>query len=279
MNIKKLIFLALFFLSALLPVYAGQNKTEAVSPYPAIIVTPDKKEMVFIPSKTKGFYIDKYEITFGEFARFVKETDYEIVNWTLSGQGSYQYKGSFDDSLALEDYIESMKKHGIEKMPVICVTLDDAKAYAKWAGKRIPTVEEWMLAAGGRNKYKYSWGKRFRNKTKDIFYDLALKREKTFEKMSLPCDSKARAFDKTDWGNRFVYGMGTQPFEWTVTKNPKKNAKEDEYIIKGAMYNPLIHYFEYEMRNSHETLGQSFYRFSSVGFRCVLDVDRIEVER
>jgi len=277
MNTRKLtpvIFAVLIWSACFLPVrsYGKQHV------YPSVILTPaDNKEMIFVPAgpKTKAFYIDKYEVTFGDFAKFVKASDYSIVNWDLSGKGTYQYKGSFDDALALEDYIDSIAKYGIKDMSVICLTLDDAKAYAKWAGKRIPTEAEWSLAAGGVNHYKYAWGKKYRIKTKDTFYDLALKREKLFEKMSPPCNSPDRAFDRTDWGDRFIFGMGTQPFEWTVSKSKKEKNK---YIIKGSMYNPLVHYFEYEMRNSHKTLSEGFYRFNSVGFRCVLDSDMIKVK-
>ena len=51
---------------------------------------------------------------------------------------------------------------GKEEHPVVYVDLDDARAYAAWAGKRLPTEEEWQYAAEGQDRSRYPWGSAIR---------------------------------------------------------------------------------------------------------------------
>ena len=85
------------------------------------------------------FYMDAYEVTVGQFEKFLKASDYKPdrpINWNEV----YQYSPT-------------------EKHPMIYVTWFDATAYAKWVGKRLPTEAKWEFAArGGLVDKKYPWG-------------------------------------------------------------------------------------------------------------------------
>lgn len=94
------------------------------------------------PATLSRFAIDLTPVANAQFAEFVDTTNYRpkhpenfLRHWT----GGKPPAGKGDH-------------------PVVYVDLDDARAYAKWAGKRLPTEEEWQYAAQGPDGLKYPWG-------------------------------------------------------------------------------------------------------------------------
>ena len=96
--------------------------------------------------KAPGFWIDRYPVTRGQFARFLKATGHGFLTngWVV---GWRELSASWPPD-----------RPGAEALPMIGINADDAEAYTRWAGKRLPTEEEWELAARGTDGRLYPWG-------------------------------------------------------------------------------------------------------------------------
>lgn len=93
------------------------------------------------------FLIDETPVTNSQYHQFVKETGY------VSKVGL-----NF-----LKHWVNGEVPSGKEDHPVVYVSLDDARAYALWTGKRLPTEHEWQFAGQGNSKNIYPWGERMEN--------------------------------------------------------------------------------------------------------------------
>jgi serine/threonine-protein kinase len=90
-----------------------------------------------------AFYIDRYPVTNAQYALFVRTTGYA----SESGHES------------LAHFREGAPPRGLEAHPVVYVSWFDARAYAVWAGKRLPSEAEWEKCARGADGRRYPWGK------------------------------------------------------------------------------------------------------------------------
>ena len=148
--------------------------------------------------KVAGFWMDRHHVTNAEFRRFVQASAYVTTaerkpDWeTLKVQvppgtpkpedsalvpGAMVFVGT-EHEVPLNDYSQWWRfvpgadwKHpqgpgssidGKDDHPVVQISYEDALAYAKWAGKRLPTEAEWEFAArGGLEQATYAWGDEF----------------------------------------------------------------------------------------------------------------------
>ena len=90
----------------------------------------------------RPFYIDKFPVTNAEFKKFLDATHYRPQ----------------DDLNFLKDWARGTFPEGAANKPVTWVSLEDARAYAQWAGERLPHEWEWQYAAQGNDGREYPWG-------------------------------------------------------------------------------------------------------------------------
>src|SRR2546429_8119864 len=94
------------------------------------------------PMHIKSFYIDKYPVTNVEFKQFLDATRYHPN----------------DDLNFLRDWKDGTFPARWDHRPVTWVSIEDARAYATWVGKRLPHEWEWQYAAQGTDGRIYPWG-------------------------------------------------------------------------------------------------------------------------
>ena len=195
-----------------------------------------------------SFYIDKYPVTNADFKKFLDASH-------------YQPKDSVD---FLRDWKNGTYPEGWGNKPVTWVSLEDARAYAKWAGKRLPHEWEWQYAAQGTDGRIYPWGNDWNPKAVPV--------PDTGRIMASAADVDAHPAGASPFG---VMDMVGNVWQWT-------DEFTDEHTRAGILrggnhYQPQgsIWYFPQAYRNDEHgkllLMAPSYDRSGGVGFRCVMD--------
>ena len=200
------------------------------------------------PMQMKSFYIDKYPVTNAAFKKFLDATHYHPK----------------DDLNFLLDWKDGSYPEGWEKKPVTWVSQEDARAYASWAGKRLPHEWEWQYAAQGTDGRLYPWGNEW-------------------DDSAVPVADKSRTMRGPDAVDG--HPKGASPFGvmdmvgnvWQWTEEFVDEHTRGGILRGGSYYQPQgsIWYFPQAYTlNEHGKLllmSPSMDRSGGVGFRCVVD--------
>jgi len=195
-----------------------------------------------VPKKTiklKPFFIDRHEVTNSQYADFIDATRHHPPpHWR-----------------------HRMYPSGKANYPVLYVSYEDAKAYAKWAGKRLPTALEWEKAARGTDGRTFPWGNKFdpmKSATADSDLRLILGGVCSFNSANMV---ELAPGDISPYG---VRDMAGNVREWTSTPSAKDS---DAMAVKGASWVDLY----VNARAAHTEYIPKSAKSHIIGFRCVKD--------
>jgi iron(II)-dependent oxidoreductase len=198
--------------------------------------------------RVDAFHIDRCNVSNAEFARFLADSGYAPA----------------DPHNFLRHWVDGRPPAGWERKPVTWVALEDARAYAAWAGKRLPREWEWQLAAQGTDGRAYPWG--------DAWRDDAVPARNHGRTLLPPADGDAHPAGASPFG---VLDLVGNVWQWT---DEFQDTHTRAAILRGgSSYVPQTShwYFPQAWRlDQHGKLllmAPSKDRSGCIGFRCVVD--------
>jgi len=223
-------FAALFFLGAVAGAMSGCGAGEEAPPEDA----PSGMVWISGTDNTPGFFMDETELTVADFTAFVDSTDYvtEAEDFGWSGVFNYDSLGWLPIDGATWQYPLGPDSSAAQpNHPVTQLSLRDVNAYAKWAGKRLPTEAEWLHAASQSGRFKdFPWGEDMIPSGQPFpgnwwqgpfpFEDAVLD--------GFPGVAPVKSFPPAPNG---LYDISGNVWEWTTSRAP-----DGQYIIKGGSF-------------------------------------------
>ena len=216
-----------------------------------------------------SYFIDVHEVTNRQFEKFIIESGYKAEG---------PWKRGF--------------KKGYEEYPVRFVNWYDAKAYAKWAGRQLPTESQWEKAAKGSLNYTYPWGMDYKENKAHT------------DKKVLKGPTKIGSYPKgasqygcmdmagnvwewvNDWYDRFYYhNFSNEKVQKNVagpkdeaqpekrfldTKTAAGNERSTRKVIRGGGWAGSG---KENSRVSKRMMGNPKYWLNDTGFRCALSLN------
>jgi len=195
-----------------------------------------------------AFHIDRTPVTNAQFRRFIDATKY-------APRDAHHF---------LRDWRNGAPQPGWENKPVTWVSLEDARAYAAWAGKRLPREWEWQYAAQGTDGRAYPWGN-------------------TWDAQAVPAVNRGRHLLPPD--DVDAHPRGASPFGvldlvgnvWQWTDEYLDEHTRAAVLRGGSAYQPQTSHWYFPQAHRLDQHGKYLLmapckdRSGAIGFRCVVD--------
>ena len=189
------------------------------------------------------FYMDKYEVTVGEYTAFLRAP---------GRQG-------------LPDYVATYAPG--RQYPVVGVSWDDAEAYCRWAGKQLPTEAQWEKAARGTDRRQYPWGNEAVDGKRANYNGKADGYEYTAPVGSFPSGKSPYGIEDLA-GNVWEWVQDWYAADYyrrSPERNPVNDAPAEYRVLRGGGWldPPAL------VRAANRNRNAPVNRYRGVGFRCV----------
>ena len=216
-------------------------------------------EFVYQDGKAKieqPFEIDVYPVTNSQFETFIRDGGYRNKEFWTDNGWEWKEKESVELPRFWNDEKWNQPQH-----PVVGVSWYEAMAYAKWAGKTLPTEKQWERAARGMGGRKYPWGNEF-------------DKEK--------CNTKESGIERTTRVTRYpngispegCYDMAGNVLEWTRSRFKPEEDPDDFGLVRDRAQGPVLRGGAWGgvQGGARCAFRNGFYpdiRYYYAGFRCV----------
>jgi len=243
-----------------------------------------------------AFYIDKYEVSNGQYRDFIQQTGHAPPkSWVENGYivslkaeklqlvsvvklrnlVANMFRIDVDArKMTKPQLIEAIKKHfaELDKLPVTNVTWYDATEYCRVQGGQLPSESQWEAAARGNAGKRFPWGDEFR-------YGVSNTGEQDWPHSVAPVGSYAE--DKSEFG---AYDMAGNVSEWVsdwYQPYDGTSYKSDDFgekfkVFRGASFGGSGHYaLQHYQRGSYRLFMGPNSEFEDLGFRCVKPAGKV----
>ena len=194
------------------------------------------------------YWMDVYPVTNGQYRQFMEAGGYEKEEfWSEEGL-KWKKKEKRVQPDSWEDPKWNQPDH-----PVVDVSYFETEVFAKWAGKRLPTQQEWEKAARGTDGREYPWGDEFDKER---------------------CNSEQTGVNGTTPVTKYVngvslfgcYDMAGNVWEWTASWYG--NEQDGLRVIRGGSWDDR----QGNLRSSYRNGNTADNRDNDIGFRLAQDI-------
>ncbi len=205
---------------------------------------------VFLPD----FYMDKFEVTVGRYAKFLKAMG----------------------NVGTPEEWETVNLPADSELPVVGIDWTDASSYCRWSGRRLPTEAEWERAARGNDERKYPWGNdaptaeraQYGKPQTTSVYKGGVARVGSHPGDASPFGVLDLAGNVTEW----VADWFSESFAANDVRNPKGPESGTSRVLRGASWHEPAERLVLTKRWQASPAT----RDTGIGFRCASDFNNLQ---